>query len=912
MLGAGGMKSSMLGNQESGSPHVRAGDSRPGAPASLPGDVVLGFDAAWGFAPADQSSPVLAAAAGALVDVTLAGQPVTELRIHGVSGSNGPTMLEHPAALQVAGDNVTGFYRRWSPDGPGRPSVPWKLEAYSWGGLTEAPLASASWLLMAPFMLYNVAYFMLPPAAVPPGATAEVVAEPAPHLSRGMGHRIAGGLLRMLALAATVQFVSAVMAVTVSTVAWQAAGRAGMLPSWMGWYGAWTAGWRIALALVAVAAVVAALWWLSVTTASKYEARIAGTAPDLDPRLPLSQPGFWKGNALVSRQRALHSAAALAAAALITALPSDRPAAARWVVVGFAAAVLAAAAISVVSPLAERYRVTMALDGNPQKKGADRWCLGVLAAAAAALLGAALVSGWTDHRHGPQPGALPFFTGFLAVLLIVQAAVLIILTVIVAVLARRARAAGSYGEVTPYLHGWLSPLVAVLGFTLGGLLTAIVNFGVTRLLGTPLPSGFRFDVTPGNVLAVPWPIYAFGAVAAGLLAGAAAAAIPLGRKYRTHCRQFETSGPGKASAVAAAYGDATAGGARGGDDPGYASNRTAISKAWSIGLVADQAASAAAWVAGGGLLALLAAELAAAFTAGPAGHVPDWGHGLASLIAALGVLAAGWLVALLRQAYSDPSKRKTIGALWDVATFWPRAVHPLAPPCYAERAVPELVDRIRLLTGHAGHGADDVAGLLAEAWQPDLQRTSGLTVKPGPVLLTGYSQGSVIAPAVIAQLPPEVRCCVALLTLACPAQRLYGRAFPAYFGSGQLAELAALLGATTAPQDSPGAGPAGRWKNLCRKSDYIGSWIFAEPEFRLDDNDLRSQVDQPCWDPVVLVPDGNPTPPPTHRHSQWWPDPRTRELGAYLVRVLTDHANDESCPGPGPGSPAQSSSLTRP
>ena len=596
----------MLGNQESGSPNVRAGDSRPGAPTSLPGDVVLGFDAAWGFAPADQSSPVLAAAAGALVDVTLAGQPVTELRIHGVSGSNGPTMLEHPAALQVAGDNVTGFYRRWSPDGPGRPSVPWKLEAYSWGGLTEAPLASASWLLMAPFMLYNVAYFMLPPAAVPPGATAEVVAGPAPHLSRGMGHRIAGGLLRMLALAATIQFVSAVMAVTVSTVAWQAAGRAGMLPSWMGWYGAWTAGWRIALALVAVAVVAAALWWLSVTTASKYEARIAGTAPDLDPRLPLSQPGFWKGNALVSRQPALHCAAALAAAALITALPSDRPAAARWVVVSFAAAVLAAAAISVVSPLAERYRVTMALDGNPQKKGADRWCLGVLAAAAAALLGAALVSGWTDHRHGPQPGALPFFTGFLAILLILQAGALIILTVIVAVLASRARAAGSYGKVTPYLHGWLSPLVAALGFTLGGLLTAIVNFGVTRLLGTPLPSGFRFDVTPGNVLAVPWPIYAFGAVAAGLLAGAAAAAIPLGRKYLTHCRRFETSGPGKASAVAAAYGDTTAGGARtarGGDDRGYAGNRKAIGKAWAIGLVADQAASTVAWVVGGGLLA---------------------------------------------------------------------------------------------------------------------------------------------------------------------------------------------------------------------------------------------------------------------------------------------------------------------
>src|SRR2546430_13569928 len=59
-------------------------------------DVMLGFDAAWGYAPADQTSPALAAAAGALIDTTMTGEGVTELRIHGVSGSNGPTMLEHP------------------------------------------------------------------------------------------------------------------------------------------------------------------------------------------------------------------------------------------------------------------------------------------------------------------------------------------------------------------------------------------------------------------------------------------------------------------------------------------------------------------------------------------------------------------------------------------------------------------------------------------------------------------------------------------------------------------------------------------------------------------------------------------------------------------------------------------------
>ena len=149
----------------------------------------------------------------------------------------------------------------------------------------------------------------------------------------------------------------------------------------------------------------------------------------------------------------------------------------------------------------------------------------------------------------------------------------------------------------------------------------------------------------------------------------------------------------------------------------------------------------------------------------------------------------------------------------------------------------------------------------------------------GPLLLTGYSQGSVIAPAVVAQLPADVLPEVALLTLACPAQRLYGRAFPAYFGQRQLTELARLLDADPKP---------GRWKNLRRRSDYIGSFIFAEPEPRLDEDYLRDHIDQPCLDPPVLVQDANPSPPPTHRHSQFWPDPRTTEVGKHLVELLRD------------------------
>jgi hypothetical protein len=147
-------------------------------------DVVLG----WGYAPADLTSPALAAAAGSLADTTMTGQRVTELRIHGVSGSDASMMLEHPTVLQVGGDAVTGFFRRWIPDGPGRLSVPWKLEAYSWRGRIVSRVA-LTWLVLAPFMMYNVAHFMLPPGV--PGDTA-VVLEPVPHLRPGRGHSNGG------------------------------------------------------------------------------------------------------------------------------------------------------------------------------------------------------------------------------------------------------------------------------------------------------------------------------------------------------------------------------------------------------------------------------------------------------------------------------------------------------------------------------------------------------------------------------------------------------------------------------------------------------------------------------------------------------------------------------------------------
>jgi hypothetical protein len=74
-----------------------------------------------------------------------------------------------------------------------------------------------------------------------------------------------------------------------------------LLPSWMGWYESWTAGWRVALALVFTGLIVALLWMISVRTASKYEARISVARPKLNEDWLLTQPTFWRGNRGVAR-----------------------------------------------------------------------------------------------------------------------------------------------------------------------------------------------------------------------------------------------------------------------------------------------------------------------------------------------------------------------------------------------------------------------------------------------------------------------------------------------------------------------------------------------------------------------------------------------------------------------------------
>jgi hypothetical protein len=81
---------------------------------------------------------------------------VTELRVHGVSGTPPEVLVGDTAVEQVAGDDLVRFVRptsgRRRRDGP-------EIEGMSWGRLTSGPALQALWLVLLPLGLVNLAFW---------------------------------------------------------------------------------------------------------------------------------------------------------------------------------------------------------------------------------------------------------------------------------------------------------------------------------------------------------------------------------------------------------------------------------------------------------------------------------------------------------------------------------------------------------------------------------------------------------------------------------------------------------------------------------------------------------------------------------------------------------------------------------
>lgn len=153
----------------------------------------------------------------------------------------------------------------------------------------------------------------------------------------------------------------------------------------------------------------------------------------------------------------------------------------------------------------------------------------------------------------------------------------------------------------------------------------------------------------------------------------------------------------------------------------------------------------------------------------------------------------------------------------------------------------------------------------------------------GRLVLSGHSQGSVLAAAAAWQLKPSVRGKIALLTYGSPLERLYGRWFPAHFGPSALASLHREVAC---------------WRNLYRRSDPIGGPV------RLPGG-CGPEVDhEPLKDPLAYGrTDRQPLPAPVLGHSDYQADPVfavEREL--LLERLLPE------VPGQRPREDAQGSS----
>lgn len=245
------------------------------------------------------------------------------------------------------------------------------------------------------------------------------------------------------------------------------------------------------------------------------------------------------------------------------------------------------------------------------------------------------------------------------------------------------------------------------------------------------------------------------------------------------------------------------------DDRAWASR---VARAEAVAALADHMAGVVAAVAfvvvtSVGMVAVLAGDgqgLGLGEATQPLAGPASWILGLIPLLAVYGI----------SRLYRSRALRRLVGVVWDVVTFWPRWFHPWTPPSYGERAVGQLSDRLWTLTGRGG------------------------------VVLSGHSQGSVLAVSTLLLAEGRVTERTALLTHGSPLTRLYATYFPEYFSTSLHARLAAELGG---------------WINLWRRTDFIGGPLAT-----------AGVADRPVLDPVGTRPPtrGEPRPAPL-RHSDY-------------------------------------------
>jgi pimeloyl-ACP methyl ester carboxylesterase len=765
---------------------------------------------------------------------------VVELRVHGVSGTPPEALLSCPTEFldEVAGDKSAGFYRRqpWIEEATSGPPGAWRkvLEAYSWGGLTSGPASRAVWLLFLPFIFINLAHWMLPPATKQRFAAAVSV-----------------GLLRLIALSFTLTLMLAAAVAVMDVMVWQCMGLdyCGSTLGPLSSMASAPRGVQVALSAVPLVVVIAVLWRLG-----RENSRVVGRPPNpavMAEEVPLESGSFWYNDPSVLRLRACHVMAWTAGlGALTLGVPARYAATSPVHAIGIA--LLAAnGVVLAIAVLTTAWNRATARGGV----GAD-WLTRPLLLARWVSLGLLVASlAWVataDIAYPTAPTHFPALRGAIYVLLGIQVVLLLGLFVFTALSVRRRRmaAAGDQGEgYRPTLGGFTSPFVALIGWLIGSGFSVGVGLWTAQALGNAVLSTeaargetvSRAAILVSNTasfsdkaaalnadapMIVP-PPYLWAAVAiVVLIVVAVVTGVCLWwwitrRLARTELRSVLADYPGS---------DHTNGRAK----------QVAASRAWAS--LTDLGAPILAGLALFTVVVMLALAAWYLSDSGGFGSLPRYSPALTNASVFITASLATGLVLLAVQAFRDRQLRRVVAVLWDVITFWPRATHPLTPPCYAERTVPELLDRLRALTA-----ADDTR-----------------------VVLVAHSQGTLIAAATLLQDDERTAHRVALLTFGSPLRRLYARNFPAYFGTGALPRLR--------QRQRP------RWINLWAYTDPIGAWVNDDRDRSM--REATDEVDYRLLDVQSLAPRADGTYPPICGHSGFWTRPEYRDAVSTLESVL--------------------------
>ncbi|WP_449487354.1 hypothetical protein, partial [Streptomyces griseorubiginosus] len=632
---------------------------------------------------------------------------------------------------------------------------------------------------------------------------------------------------RLAGLTLTVLLVAAACEVALDLAAWQCAGTRACADShsWLGFLspGVSDDGWwsrpgrRLALAALVPATLTGLLWYLSHRTWSAYESQQPlsheGEAEEDDGRTALGRPGFWYGRRLVARLRAAHTAAGLltiAAAVSSTAARFDRAPGgpAPLDTLGRLLQLsLVAGGGAVVWVVCRRGRSERHLDRQLDEQLVRRLPLTALVLLALA----AVYAGW-ERPEWQSQGRLSGDATFGGITL-VQGLLVIALAVVAHLLYR------THPDPRAAMRGLAGPAVAMLACALGGVMSGGVSQRVADWLdGTGA-------TIPGPPVLLTWQASVIPLVLLVLLGHLAWLARRTWRSSRAQLATVESEYTG---------------------EPKDATRTRRIARTRAMAALTDRGPRLLGVTAASTLLLGAGALVGALTTRRTPAKAAEGAYAFVESAAETAQALGSWLIGLGfllfvtwgRRAYKDPSARRTIGILWDVGTFWPRAAHPFAPPCYAERAVPDLTWRIATWT-----------------------RTTR-----GRLVISGHSQGSVLAAAAAWQLEPSVRARVALLTYGSPLERLYGRWFPAHFGPAALTALHHDVDC---------------WRNLHRLTDPIGGPV------RLP-GDCGPEVDrEPLRDPLVYGrTDLHPLPAPILGHSDYQADPAFAEERAKLLGRL--------------------------